>query len=58
MQLVGPYFESMERMTMADSLPRNAEKAPAKKIPPFGARLKMTNLVIFDIVDRIPAKWG
>ena len=42
---------------MADSLPRNAEKAPAKKIPPFGAKLKMTNLVIFETVDRVPAIW-
>ena len=43
---------------MAESLPRNAEKAPAKKVAPFEARLKMTNFVIFDRVDRIPdVRW-
>ena len=42
---------------MAESLPRNAEKAPAKKVAPFEARLKMTNFVIFDTVDRIPDVW-
>ena len=50
------YFESMERMTIAERLPRNPVQAPTKRTHPFGARLMMTRLVIFDMEARIPDK--
>ena len=53
---IKPYFDSMERMTIAERLPRNPVQAPTKRTHPFRAMLMMTRLVIFDMEARIPDK--